>query len=152
MRQRVNPGDHIEAVTPIEFAKLLTKYAESGHVAFSSEPIEHDIGNWPTVGSERKLKTGRTRGDSDTTMPANVYSDLVDADRGRGGLTVTNLGASSVLLFLATAAIAQERGGKVASIYLTTGKSWDGKVGDALWVGPVSVLGTSPVTLAWEAI
>lgn len=152
MKQKVVPGGTIDTVTEGEIAKLLREFAAAGHVAFGGDSIEKRLDDWPVKGHSRIIRVGRTSGDSNLALVANAYTDVLPQDAGRGGLSLINIGANPAFVFLATAQEAKDRSGKLATGYLFAGGSWDGKISDQLWVGPISVQSVLGTTLVLGTI
>lgn len=152
-RQKIVPGGEIEVASPAELAELLREYARSGHHAFGSGSIERKRENWPTMGGQREIRVTMARGNYNLTVAAATYTDLVAANDGRGGLNVQNTGSNPCYVFLTTARFAQDQNGVVAAGYLApSGGAWDGRFGDAEWVGDVSVYSTLGTTLCWGEV
>lgn len=152
MEQKIRPGGTIETVTREEIAELLQEFSSSQRVAFGGDSIERTIRDWPVKGHERVIRADSTRGDSNLVIAAAMYVDIVDQNAGRGGLSLINIGANPSFVYMVNAKTAQEQNGKVATGYLAPGASWDGKISDELWVGPVSVQSPLGTTLVWAVI
>jgi hypothetical protein len=146
-QQRIVPGGNIETVTPGELSKLLADFNRAGHVAWGSGSIEKKMENWPVMGHHRQIRVNTAKGNNNLPVPANVYTDLFPLNLGRGGLSIINIGANPCFIFLATATDAQELNGAVASGYIASDGSWDGRIGHAQWCGAVSVLSVLGTTL-----
>lgn len=152
MKQLIKHGATIETATISEIADLLRESSTSEHVAFGGDSIERTVENWPVVGHERKVRATRTQGDDNLVIAAATYTDVLDQDMGRGGLSMMNIGANPCFVYLAAARDAKDRSGKVAAGYLAPGASWDGRISDQMWVGPVSVRSVLGTTLVLGAI
>lgn len=153
MKQKIVHGAVLDVATYNELAELLQKFGESGHVAFGSDSIERELENWPVIGGRRQIRVAKTRGDNGFVVPVNQYTDLLDQDAGRGGLSIVNIGANPCFVFLTDAQTARDQQGHVASGYLAAnGGAWDGKIGNAEWVGKVSVLSVLGTTLVFATV
>lgn len=151
--QKVKPGGTIRTATVEEIAELLQEFGQATHIAFGADRIERTLENWPVIGQQRKVRVGAMHGTNNFVVAAATYTDLTDANHGRGGLSIINIGANPCFVFLSKAQDAQAAAGAVASGYLAAnGGAWDGKLGDAEWVGPVSVLSASGTTLVWAEV
>ena len=147
MKQRVQAGGTLDIATKEEIAELLRDFGKSGHVAFGNDRIERIQENWPVMGHRRQIRVKSTHGSNNVVIAANAYTDIFPANHGRGGLSIINIGANPCFVFLGTAEEAQEQNGAIASGYIAANGDWDGKIGNAEWVGPVSVLSVLGTTL-----
>lgn len=103
--------------------------------AFGAAGMEQTVENWPTAGHKRRVITSKQQGQI-VTVPAAAYVDLLDADPGRGGLSICNAGANGAYLYLSRAGDAQNGGAGV--LYIAPAASWDGRISGQLWAGYVS--------------
>lgn len=149
MKQRIVHGAEIDAVTKDEIADLLRDFASSDHVAFGGDSIERTQRDWPVKGHKRQIRVNASRGTDNFTVPAgaNVYTDLLPEEHGRGGVSLVNIGANPCFVYLADAQTARDRAGAIAAGYMAAGGTWDGEISDWLWVGPVSVRSVLGTTL-----
>lgn len=116
----------------------------STDLAFGAAGMEQVIENWPTAGQRRRVVVAKTQGQI-ITVPAATYIDLLDADPGRGGLSVCNAGANGAYAYLARAGDAQQGGTGVQ--YIAPAASWDGRISGRLWAGYVSIYSPTGTTL-----
>lgn len=148
MRQKLILGKEIDAATKEEVAELLRDFARSGHVAFGGERIEKTLENWPVMGHKRQVRVSNLNGGNNIIIPDSVYTDVLQANNGRGGLSLINIGDNPCSVFLTPATIAEDLDGAVAAGWLfASNGEWDGRIGRAEWTGPVSVFCNGGTTL-----
>lgn len=125
---------------------------QRAHLAFGGGPMERVLQNWPIQGEDRRIVGGRPAGglySVNAWTQGNPASPVLDYDEGRGGLQIINTGANPCYLFLVAGGDAATGG--APTMYLASGGagSWNGKMTDELWCGPVSAGGVGgPTTLA----
>lgn len=148
-RQRVVAGGQLEVVTPGELAEILQAWSRSSHIGFGNGKIEKTLRNWPVVGHERIIRIRNQHGNPNLVIPASPNPvDIFPSNDGRGGLSIVNIGANPAIVFLDTAAEAAQNESNIACGYLFANNgTWDGKFGNAEWLGPVSVLSALGTTL-----
>lgn len=121
----------------------------STDLAFGAAGMEEVIENWPTSGQRRRVVVSKQQGQL-ANIPATTYTDLLDADPGRGGLSIVNSGANGTYLYLARAGDAQQGGAGV--LYIGALGTWDGRISGRLWAGAVSAYSPTGTTLAIATI
>jgi hypothetical protein len=101
------------------------------------------LNKFPVTGAKRALAY-RTGNGFDALNVTTTGVLALPANEARLGLTISNAGANPVILYLADG----KRAG-VPAIWLGTGATWDGRVGNVAWAGNVfAVATTATSTLA----
>ena len=124
------------------------------HLAYGAAGMEKVLPNWPIAGESRRILPARTAGGLYQVVQqgsGSGASDLFDSDYGRGGLQIINTGSVPCYVYLAKGGDA--RNGGAPTLYLAANGSgtWDGKISNELWCGPVSaegIGGTTTLTVA----
>lgn len=151
MRQRIAHGAAIDALTAEEAAEIFAQPRENVVLGLGGGVIEEIMDDMPMRGTRRQITSYRrgTGGDN-FIVPAAKLILLTDYDAARIAGTLMNVGANPVLVYLAqTADVQVGNATVVVAASLNTSGSWDFKLSNDVWCGPVSVYSTLGTTLVW---
>jgi hypothetical protein len=111
--------------------------------------VDRDLENWPVPGLTRKvLSNRRVTGTDSFTATAATPALIVDSLPGRLGGTIVNAGANPAILYLVGPGhITAIAAGNPAIFIAANGGSWDFRLGNVPWSGPVSVISALGTTL-----
>lgn len=152
MRQRIAHGSVIDAVTTEELQQILKEFSRAGHYALGADTIERDLRDWPVEGHDRRIAVNRSHG-GEIALGANAYVDVVPQENGRGGISISNIGANPCFIYLTDAnKVSQQNGVGVPTRYLPAGAIWEGEISKETWIGPISVKSVLGTTIVWGAI
>lgn len=141
---------HLESRLRVIAALLATDLLE---VVVGGAENDQELENSPVQGRRRYVIARRTRGGDDAVYPIafdQAAHDVAPANPGRLGGQIVNAGANPVMLYLS---LAREvaAGGKAAIWLGANGGSWDFRLSNVLYGGPVSAVarvGATSLTLA----
>lgn len=155
MKQRIMHGSTIDAVTPEELAEALAKSDPNVIFGLGGGTIEEVNLDSPMKGTLRQITSfDRGSGSDNFIVPAAAFTDLVDFDPSRIAGTIQNIGAGACYVYMNYAARCKRFGfGEVSGVpvgYLVgNGGTWDFKLSNDVWCGPVCVYSTPGTTLVW---
>lgn len=156
-KQRVHPGGELDIPTPEELAEVFrTPYERviiSLGAANAVEEIHDDI---PAKGI-RSIATAfqRGAGSDNFVVAANVFTELCPRRAGRLAGTIQNIGANPCLAYLAPLNEVKRQGpqgtinGFIVGYIAPGGGSFDFKLTNDCWGGPVTVWSLLGTTLVW---
>lgn len=147
---------HDDAVIPgtSEVLRLLNIIAAEitdspSRVAFGGAGVEQVLEDWPVIGHRRLVARDRSAG-GEITLAANTATDLLPAQPARGGLNIVVTGNTAVTVYGARAGDADTNPDGLPQLWLpASGGTWNGKISDEPWCGPVSLFATGQTTVAW---
>ena len=125
------------------------------HLAFGAGAMERVLENWPIQGEARRVVGGKPAGGLYAVGAYTAGSratDVLDYDAGRGGLSVINTGTVPCYVFLTAAGDAATGGAPTLYLAANGSGTWDGKVSEQLWCGPISAGGIGGATTLAVAI
>lgn len=119
--------------------------------------VDRVVSNTPGAGYKRFVTRYKPQGLDAIPLASGVATDIVGATVARIGGTIVNYGTVPVILYLDTAqhvenGVLPVGGQGIAALWLSAnGGSWDFKLSNSLWAGPVSAVaqaGAGVVSLA----
>lgn len=151
-KQTIGPGGgQIDAVTPDELAAALAERRTNVVFGLGGGKTERMNEDSPMKGTLRQITSyNRGQGNDNFVLAANTLTKLCDHNPTRIAGNIQNIGANPVFLYLGEGNnVIPGANGSVFTGYLAAGGSFDFKLTNDCWCGPVwlySVLGT---TLVW---
>ncbi len=157
MRQRIIPGQEINAATPEELAEIFLRPRQHVMLGMGGGVIEEYMDDMPMKGTRRQVTSySRGTGADNFIVPANVVTDLCPHSPRRLAGTITNSGSNPATVYLAYAARVNAQGtpgamagGGIICGYLFASGTFDFKLTNDVWCGPVSVWSLLGTTLVW---
>lgn len=138
-------------VSKLEEVRLLLENTAL-EVAVGGSPNEREVHDSPVRGKTRlSISDRRVTGNDGLTLTAAAAALLVVPELpGRLGGSIVNSGANPVTLYLSAPGRAQTG---VGALWLAAnGGSWDFRLGNVLWCGPVSAISALGTTLVFAQV
>lgn len=155
--QRVHPGGTLDIPTPEELAQVFSRPYERVVLSLGAAgQIEKIIDDVPVKGL-RTLATAWSRGGGSDNfiVPPAAMTQLCDFREGRLAGTIQNIGANPCFVYLAPLTDLARRGaqgsinGVIVGFMAANGGSFDFKLTNDVWGGPVCVYSVLGTTLVW---
>lgn len=151
MKQIVKPGGTIDAVTQEELTIALAEKRANVVLGLGGGMTERLDDDSPMRGTVRQITSFRRGGGSDNFVcPANQVVSLCKQNPRRICGNLQNIGANPVFVYCALVTdIVQGNASVLVAGYLVQYGSWDFKLTNDAWCGPVSLFSTLGTTVVW---
>ena len=155
-KQTIRHGATIDTLTPEELAEIFDKPRPNVVLGLGGGEVERLDEDTPMRGTRRQITSiSRNEGSDNFPVAAATFVELCRHNPGRIAGSIVNVGTNPVYVYLAPIARLQAVGFGAATVftgYLTPNGSFDFKLTNDVWCGPVTVYSVLGTTLAWGVI
>lgn len=155
-KQRVQPGGTIDAVTHQELEEFFTRLARPrALLSLGGGTLEQLMDDMPVRGMLRHVTSfHRGDGNDNFVVPVAAYAQMLGPEPARIAGSVINIGANPAFVYLNTMDRVQNipqgtvQGMPVGYLF-ANGGTWDFKLSNEVWCGPVTIYSVLGTTLVW---
>lgn len=156
-RQRVHPGGELDIPTPEELAEVFSKPYERVILSLGASNAVEEVHDDVPARGIRSIATAYQRGggSDNFVVPVATFTKLCDPRPGRLAGTIQNVGVNPCFIYLAPLVEVQRIGaqgsinGFIVGYVGANGGSFDFKLTNDCWGGPVTVYSQLGTTLVW---